>query len=178
MIKLLVKSLLGVSLFFAFVIAPSRVKADCALNQGDPAARPIRCTVNARVYWCSTNEQCRTTQNMAINNPPPAGIGAFSAMFNDLNQHLVQNGAISSPSNFIGNTINTLMPLIFVIAGMGLLVMLMSGGFQVMTAVQDPNRAEEGKQRIVAALIGFFILFASYWIVQALEIIFGIKILS
>jgi hypothetical protein len=70
------------------------------------------------------------------------------------------------------------MPFIFVIAGMGLLVMLMSGGFQVMTAVQDANRADEGKQRIVAALIGFFILFASYWIVQALEIIFGIKILS
>lgn len=172
------KIILGISLVISLICFPHVVKADCSVNQGDPVARPIRCAVNAAVYWCSTADQCRTAQNQAINNPAPAGAGAFSAMFQNINQHLIQNGKISSPNNFIGNIINTLLPLIFVIAGMGLLIMLISSGFQIMTAVQDPNRAEEGKQRIVAAFVGFFILFAAYWLIQVLEIIFGFKILG
>jgi hypothetical protein len=37
---------------------------------------------------------------------------------------------------------------------------------------------DEGKQKITAAVIGFIILFAAYWIMQLLELIFGIRILS
>ncbi len=109
---------------------------------------------------------------------PGKTIGKFSNIFNEVNKPLIGGSQISQPQNFVSNVINILLPFIFIVAGLGLFVMLLIGGFQIMTAVQDPNRAEEGKQRIVAALIGFFILFAAYWLVQALEIIFGFAILG
>lgn len=109
---------------------------------------------------------------------PPEPIGKFSQFFDDINKELVQNSTISSNTNFVSNLFTVVLPYVFIIAGLGLFVMLVAGGFQVMTAVSNPEGADAGKKRITAAFIGFFILFASYWIVQALEIIFGIKILS
>ena len=56
--------------------------------------------------------------------------------------------------------------------------MIITGGFQIMTAVQDPAKADAGKQRIFAAVIGFLILISAYWIAQLLEVIFGLSILG
>jgi hypothetical protein len=109
---------------------------------------------------------------------PPEPIGKFSQYFEDVNKELVQNAAISSNTNFVSNLFTVVLPYVFIFAGLGLFIMLITGGFQVMTAVSNPEGADSGKKRITSAFIGFFILFASYWIVQALEIIFGIKILS
>jgi hypothetical protein len=177
--NLLTKATIALGIIISLYGLPVAAKADCSPNQAGPVARPVSCQVGIVTYWCSTAQECQIAQDPALNNPPVQGeIGAFSDMFQDVNKHLIANNRVASPNNFIGNMINTLMPFIFVIGGIGLLIMLMSGGFQIMTAVQDPARADEGKQRIVAALVGFFILFASYWIVQALEIIFGITILG
>jgi hypothetical protein len=105
-------------------------------------------------------------------------LGGFSGIFGEVNKELVKNSAISSNTNFVSNLFTVVLPYVFIIAGLGLFLMLLSGGFQIMTAVQNPEGADAGKKRITAAFIGFFILFASYWIVQALEIIFGITILG
>lgn len=67
---------------------------------------------------------------------------------------------------------------IFPIAGIILFIVLLLGGFQMLTGATNSKSLEEGKQRITAALIGFMLLFASYWIAQLLELIFGIRILS
>ena len=56
--------------------------------------------------------------------------------------------------------------------------MLISGGFTMLTAVGNPEAADAGKQRISAALLGFLLLFISYWIIQILEIVLGINILG
>jgi hypothetical protein len=48
----------------------------------------------------------------------------------------------------------------------------------MMTGAADKEAQEKGKKMITSALIGFFIIFLSYWIAQILQVIFQINILS
>lgn len=105
-------------------------------------------------------------------------LGGFSGIFGEVNNKLIANNAINSDAYFIANLINVVMPYIFTIAGLGLLIMLITGGFQIMFAVSSPEGAESGKKRITSAFVGLFILFSAYWLIQALEIIFGFNLLG
>ena len=90
------------------------------------------------------------------------------------------NTEIELDSNLtsINSIISTILPISFTLAGIILLFMLISGGFTMMTAISDPKGADAGKQRITAALTGFFLLFLSYWIIQILEIVLGVNIFT
>jgi len=66
------------------------------------------------------------------------------------------------------------LPIVIVIGGLLLLVMLFMGGFTMLTNAQNPQGQEKGKQQITWAIVGFLLLFSAYWIVQILEIVFGI----
>lgn len=65
----------------------------------------------------------------------------------------------------------------FPIAGLILFVMLIWGGVEMMVGSATSKSVDAGKQRVTAAIAGFLLLFASYWIAQILELMFGIKIL-
>lgn len=82
---------------------------------------------------------------------------------------------LSTPGGIISKALSS---FIFPIAGIILFVVLLLGGFQMLTGATNSKSLEEGKQRITSAIIGFIILFAAYWIAQLLELIFGIRILS
>lgn len=97
-----------------------------------------------------------------LNNLNPINIGGGSA---DLK---TPGGIISRALKFF----------VFPIAGIILFVVLILGGFQMLAGANNSKSLEEGKQRITAAIIGFILLFAAYWIAQLLEIVFGIRILS
>lgn len=73
--------------------------------------------------------------------------------------------------------ISELLPYAFVIAGLILFVMLLWGGFEMLTGAADTKSQEAGKQRITNAIIGFALLFVSYWLAKILEIVFGISVL-
>lgn len=68
--------------------------------------------------------------------------------------------------------------LVFPIAGIILFLYLMWGGFDYMTAMGDPKKAEAGKNKITNGVIGFVIIFAAYWIVQVLDYVFKFKVYS
>ncbi len=74
----------------------------------------------------------------------------------------------------IGSVISALLPLIFFAAGTILLIYLILGGLQYMTSRGDPKAIQGAQSKITAALIGFIIVFAAYWITQAVGIIFNI----
>ena len=74
----------------------------------------------------------------------------------------------------IGGIISALIPFIYVLAGIALLMMLIIGGFQLMTSGGDPKRVESGRNRVMYALIGFLIIFVSFWLVRVLQVIFGL----
>jgi hypothetical protein len=65
----------------------------------------------------------------------------------------------------------------FPIAGLVLFVMLIWGGFEMLSGAATKKSLDAGRQRITAALVGFLLLFASYWIAQVLEVVFGVVIL-
>jgi len=77
----------------------------------------------------------------------------------------------------IGGIISLALPYIYVFAGIALLVMIILGGFTLMTAAGDPAKTKEGYGRISSGLVGFLIIFISYFIIQILEIILAVKIL-
>lgn len=75
-----------------------------------------------------------------------------------------------------GSVITTAMPYLFGIAGTILFVMIVFGGIEIMMGASNPKSAENGRNRITSAIIGFALLFGAFWIGQIVQIIFGINI--
>jgi len=75
----------------------------------------------------------------------------------------------------IGEIIEKAMPFVFAFAGVGLLLMIISAGFSLLTSAGDPKKAAAGQQQLTFAIIGFLIIFLAYWITQIAGNIFGIE---
>lgn len=69
-----------------------------------------------------------------------------------------------------------LKKLIFPVAGVILFAYLVWGGFDYLTSMGDPKKAEVGKNKITNAIVGFVIIFVAYWIVQIIDYVLGLKI--
>ncbi|PIS14818.1 hypothetical protein COT64_00645 [Candidatus Shapirobacteria bacterium CG09_land_8_20_14_0_10_39_12] len=76
----------------------------------------------------------------------------------------------------VGSIISIILPYLYVIAGLMLLFYLLLGGFHMMTAGSDEKGLAEAKGKITNALIGFLLLFVSYWLVKILGYILGMEI--
>lgn len=76
----------------------------------------------------------------------------------------------------LASILNVSLPYIFSIAGVLLLAYLIWGGFNYLTSMGDPKKAEVGKSRITHAVIGFFIIFVAYWLVQIIDFVFKLGI--
>jgi hypothetical protein len=74
----------------------------------------------------------------------------------------------------IGDILNDAVPLVFAIAGIGMLLMILSAGFTLMTSAGDAKKMQAGTQRLTFAVVGFLIIFAAYWGVQLVGKMFGI----
>lgn len=75
----------------------------------------------------------------------------------------------------ITDIISEFVPYIFTAAGFLLLIYLIYGGLQLMTSRGDPKAVGEAKGKITNALVGFLIVFISYWVVRGIGIIFGLQ---
>lgn len=84
-----------------------------------------------------------------------------------------QATALSTPGGIISRALSFAFP----IAGMILFVMIVVGGLEILAGATNSKSLQSGQQRVTMAILGFMVLFASYWITQILEIIFGIAIL-
>jgi hypothetical protein len=87
------------------------------------------------------------------------------------------NSGFKFENGNIGNIFSALLPYLYVAAGIILLIMLIVGGLGLMTAAGNPDKMKAGYGKITNALIGFLIVFISYFVVQIVETILGIKIL-
>lgn len=74
----------------------------------------------------------------------------------------------------IGTIIGQLLPYIYVVAGLVLLLMLISGGIQLMTSAGNPDASKAGYGRIKAGLIGFLIIFVSWFAAKIVEVVLGV----
>lgn len=78
----------------------------------------------------------------------------------------------------LGEIITQALTYVYLFAGLILLFFLIKGGFQMMLGAADPKAKESASKTVTNALIGFFILFVSYWLVQIIEVVLGISILK
>ncbi|MBI3397615.1 hypothetical protein HY045_04020 [Candidatus Woesebacteria bacterium] len=74
----------------------------------------------------------------------------------------------------IGEIINTLLPYLFIFSGLILLLMLIYGGIQLMLSSGDPQKIKSAQSKITDGLIGFVIIFVSYWLVLIVGNVLGI----
>ncbi|OGM14927.1 hypothetical protein A3A76_02245 [Candidatus Woesebacteria bacterium RIFCSPLOWO2_01_FULL_39_23] len=81
-------------------------------------------------------------------------------------------------STTIGDIISLLLTYIFPIIGLVLLVYLIYGGFKFLLSAGNPDNAKSAQQVITMALVGFIIIFVSYWVVKIAAIILGIGQIS
>ena len=116
---------------------------------------------------------CRAAQ------PPfAAGQPITNAQLDQLNP-LIQNGdpALAAMLSTPAGVVNRVVVFAFPIAGLILFVMIVWGGFEMLSGATTKKSIDTGKQRITAAFIGFLLLFLAYWIVVIIEAVFGVKIL-
>jgi len=74
----------------------------------------------------------------------------------------------------IGAIISALLPIIYLIAGLILFGAIIVSGFQLMTSGGDQKKTAEAKGCLTSAIIGFVIIFVSWWLIQIIQIIFGL----
>lgn len=89
-------------------------------------------------------------------------------------------GDLTNPDGSInpGKVISRFISYAIPIAGIILFVMIMWGGFEMVLGSSDSKAQDAGKQRITAAVIGFIVLFAAYWIAQLIQAVFGVRFLG
>lgn len=78
----------------------------------------------------------------------------------------------------LGGFISAVLPNVYIIAGVILFVLLIIGGITTIAGAGkgDQEATKKGQKAITAALLGFLIIFASYWIIQIIEVVTGIEI--
>lgn len=102
--------------------------------------------------------------------------GPTSANFRELNPLNMFGSATSRTLNSPGAIVSRLLTFAFPLAGLILFVMIVWGGFEMLTGATGKG-IEAGRQRVTAALVGFTLLFVAYWVFQIVEVIFGVVIL-
>lgn len=80
----------------------------------------------------------------------------------------------------LGDIISNILPSIYIFAGVILFILLIFGGLTVIinAGKDDPEATAKGQKAITAAVIGFLIIFCSYWIIQIIKTVTGVDILS
>ena len=109
--------------------------------------------------------------------PTPITIPGYKDITNPPGTPIVQPNAPIKDWENIGQIVSRLLVYIFPLAGIATFIYLLIGGFGYLTAAGNEEAAKKAQGQITNALIGFLIIFLSYWIVQILEIILGIELL-
>lgn len=78
----------------------------------------------------------------------------------------------------ISTLISNILPNVYILAGLILLFGIIFGGFTMISNAGNKEKQQQGKEVITKSLLGFAIIFASYWIIQIIQILTGINILN
>jgi hypothetical protein len=100
----------------------------------------------------------------------------------DIKDAFFGSGNVSGSTNFetlggIANIVSLFLKISFVLAGLILLFYFILGGISMIGSAgkNDPKTAEQAKQTITSAVIGFVVVFTAYWIVKLIGTLFGVE---
>ncbi|GEM_PF-1182100 len=140
-------------------------------------------TKSSGYFYCDADMTLcctKASECPAGSDPMPVSLspyqGPTTEFFNALNPLYTHGNQESATLTTPGAVVSRVLRYALPIAGMILFVMLLWGGFEILVGSAGKKSLDAGKQRITAAFVGFILLFVSYWIMQILEIIFGISI--
>lgn len=77
----------------------------------------------------------------------------------------------------LGSVVTQALPYILTLAGIAMLFAIIWGGITLMTSGGDPAKTKEGYGKIMYGIIGFLIIFASYFIAQLVQTMLGMDFL-
>jgi len=79
----------------------------------------------------------------------------------------------------ISDLVSVILSNAVAIAGVLMFILILIGGFGIISSAgsDNPEGAARGKKTITAAVIGFAIVFVSYWIIKIIETFTGLDIL-
>lgn len=75
----------------------------------------------------------------------------------------------------VAGYIDRILPYIFGAAGIVLLFMIISSGYQMMTSKGDPKIFQVAQGKLTTSILGILIVFISFWVVSLLLRFFGIS---
>lgn len=104
----------------------------------------------------------------------------------DIRTYFFNNGqfgpsqSVFSSLTGVGSIVSLFLNVAFVIAGIVLVFYFIMGGIGLMSSAgqNDPQKIAQAQKTLTSALIGFIIVFASYWIVSLIGQLFGIQVLG
>lgn len=144
----------------------------------DPTACSLQtstCPDGSTVYFCGPPVPTQLCQQFG-QSPSGDGTGINAETLDRLNT-VIFDGPPDAQLTTPRGIISRLLPYLMTFGGLILFIMLIWGGFEMLTGAANPKSQEAGKQRITSAIIGFILLFSSYWLAQLVQAIFGISIL-
>lgn len=89
----------------------------------------------------------------------------------------VTPGVTQATFTDLGGVISQALKFLFPLSGLILFAMIIIAGFQLLTSAGEPKKMEAAKQRLTWGIIGFVVIFVSFWIMKILEFLLGIQIL-
>lgn len=99
-------------------------------------------------------------------------------------KQLAQITGITSPSTkfqdyntLLADVVARLLLFAILSAGIFFLVRLISAGYTYLTSLGDSAKIQSATKEITHALIGLLVILSSYFVIQILQVIFGLKIL-
>ncbi len=90
---------------------------------------------------------------------------------------LQNNTAVATEYTGVGSLINNILPNIYIAGGVVIFFMIVIGGFSIVSNAGNKDKVADGSKIITSAIIGLLVLFASYWIIQIIQVITGVNIL-
>lgn len=87
----------------------------------------------------------------------------------------ISNASVFKNITGVGPIVSLFINIAFVLAGLILLFFFILGGIGMISSAgqSDPQKAEQAKKTLTSAILGFVIVFASYWIVKLIGQLIG-----
>lgn len=89
-----------------------------------------------------------------------------------------QGSSATKEYSSASSLINNILPNVYVAAGLIIFFMIVFGGFTIITGAGNKDKVADGTKTITSAIMGLLVLFASYWIIQIIQVVTGVSILN
>lgn len=78
----------------------------------------------------------------------------------------------------VGGLISAWLPNIYILGGILVLILIIASGLMWIGNAGDIKKVEGAQKILNFAIMGFIFLFATYWIIQIIQVLTGIPILN